>query len=372
MKNSFLYELQIMRGIALLSVVLIHFMNICILKLPEGDSTYWVYYFLGLLSQYAVPCFLLIAAILVSFSENKIFNNLPKFYISKVPRIIIPYILWSILYILARYFTGSVTDTQISSVHSWIFWLLWGKGYGHLYFVSIILQFYLVAPLLIKAVKLLRDKWYLMLAISILMQLLFYFINKHYIFPRFPYPATLLIRYLGIIIPGIWIGFNYTKTLAFLSKYWYYIGIICLLSTGFYIYDSLNILNKIPIKSLNYQLNWYCYVVTSSLLWLIISYKLSKKQGKPQDWLIWLGKVSFGVYLIHPLCIVLFNKFIGFSNPILLLLTLITGVFSICIIVGKIVEMMSNLRFIGLLVGEVPKPLYRKNNRQPNESETIH
>jgi len=201
-----------------------------------------------------------------------------------------------------------------------------------------------------------------MLTLSALMQVLFYFVNKYYIFSRFPYPGTLLIRYLGIIIPGIWIGFNYAKTLTFLCKYWYYIGIVYLLSAGFYIYNSLRILNKLPIKSLNFQMAWYYYVLASSLLWLLFSYNLSKKQSKLKDGLTWLGKVSFGVYLIHPLCIALFNRFIGFSNPILLLITLLLGVLAICTVVGKLVEMMSKTPFIGLLVGETRPPLCDENN----------
>lgn len=106
------------------------------------------------ISGCAVPIFFMLSGSFI-LNKIKIFENLKKYYVGKLIKIIIPTILFSLLYIMLEiiiqiksYGFGNIKPFIISLFKNWIKTGIPGNGW-HLWFMRVIIFFYIVAPLLV-------------------------------------------------------------------------------------------------------------------------------------------------------------------------------------------------------------------------------
>lgn len=90
-------EIEILRSIAMLAVIMIHILNIPVNQLITGSSSQGNFFVARAMLIFAVPCFLFIAMLMLSYGEEK-FDV--RFYRKKLMRVGVPYLLWSIFYLL--------------------------------------------------------------------------------------------------------------------------------------------------------------------------------------------------------------------------------------------------------------------------------
>ena len=197
-------EIGILRGIAICAVVAIHTFSIATTNVQVGVAS-WAYQIFHNLIQFAVPCFIFISAILLSYPLKDKELDLKKFYIKKIYRIVIPYLLWTLFYLLLKVVLNQMAASELLNWKNWVFWLTLGKAYTHLYYMSIILQLYLFAPLLLRVVKGIqkRFKKYDFIAVAVIATVLeasIYLLNKYYIYEHFKYHSTMMIWYIYIIL----------------------------------------------------------------------------------------------------------------------------------------------------------------------------
>jgi peptidoglycan/LPS O-acetylase OafA/YrhL len=113
-----------------------------------------IYYLLRVLEQlvtFSVPAFLFVSGFFVAFAAGRVMQRLPWDKVrSRIRMLLIPYVLWSVAIFAARGLEGA-TDTSAGSLAQL---LMFGRAADPYYYVPVLVQLYLLSPLLIAALRL--------------------------------------------------------------------------------------------------------------------------------------------------------------------------------------------------------------------------
>lgn len=153
-----LEEINIMRGIAIFGIVLLH---VTAYFLGTANTDYLVFkagLTLNQLMRFSLPMFLVISGFALAYNFNKRIEFKP-FIRKRLKSIFLPYVMWSFIYFLfyivyLKKIPVGVKVTGIESINLdglnivliFLKNLLFGWNYVHLYFVVLIFQFYLIYP----------------------------------------------------------------------------------------------------------------------------------------------------------------------------------------------------------------------------------
>lgn len=290
-----------LRGIAIIFVVGIH-----TLHFNENDSPIEIdiknIVYQSLLC--AVPIFLAISSFFLSkinFSKN---GSKLHFWRKQIPKIYIPCLIWSLPMLLKGYFYNNYP-----LINCLAFYFMCGLGV--FYFISVIIQLYLLLP-------------YIKTFCNISGVLFFSFISMISVFIINVIPFNNVMLSLGV--STLWIGFFALGIyLSKNSSREYNLSFaILLLLCGFFI-------NRVEVcwwestigRYQDYRLGSFLYSFGAILL--LFSKKVEniyhKNKSIAKYCLVYVGKISFGIYLIHYLLIP-FLQFRGWgANWIMTLLT---------------------------------------------------
>lgn len=345
-----------LRGIAICAVVAIHTFNIG-LSASTGSIMNMIYYLINKLLQFAVPCFIFISSILITYStRNKVFN-LGTFYRKKMKRIVIPYVVWSSIYLGLGLLIRTKHLSDLLSIKNWIDWLLFGKSYTHLYYMSIMVQFYLVAPIFIFLLHKLHNKFkhkdiVVILISAIVLEGVIYYINKHFIYPHFKYTATLMIWYIYIIIPGMWIGLYYERFMGIIERNRYLMISILGISIANYVRNVLILKRNLPINTAFYHATWCFYTALISIFLLYLCMKYSEYSKGENKWLCTVSECSFAIYLIHPILTFAFSKLLVRRMVPFLSIQLVAVYLIILVVCVIVIKLIRKHAFLRLIIGE--------------------
>ena len=358
-------ELSVVRGIALWAVVGIHTFSMGTTNIEVGETGYFLYKIIHTLLQFAVPCFIFLASILLSYNLGDKKQKLVGFYKKKGMRILVPYFVWTFIYVIPKMFKGWIPFDSLWSKDSWLYWFLWGKGHDHLYFMSVMVQICIVAPLFIFGIRLIMRyaKKYstpIIITGAVVGQVVLYLIYKRYIYSWIHSSATLMISYFLLIVMGIYIGFNYDNFIKWLEKRKSIVIIGTMISASIYIVLVYRMANQIQISTTFYQMNWYVYTFLVSMLLVLIARKIQDK--KFTKYISWIGTYSFGIYLIHPIQTFFLKQHVTTSNPVLLMIIILVSQALIILSCGFLTKMIQSNRLTAWVVGEKIK-----ENRHDNE-----
>jgi len=122
LKKPHLPELQLVRAIAILSVLAVHASSSAIVAM-KSSSYYFIYNFANIFLRFGTPTFILLSSFVLFYSyydrpinRKLVFN----FYKKRLLYIIVPYILFSIIYYFGvRYALGPVTINKKLLLDFW-------------------------------------------------------------------------------------------------------------------------------------------------------------------------------------------------------------------------------------------------------------
>lgn len=292
-----LLEIERLRGIAILAVVFIHATATATIAFPPSSLHFFYYNIINSLAQFAVPLFLFVSSVVLSYKLQGEKVSIP-YYLKRIRSALVPYVLWSFAYtILKAYSNGSAS---FLNPLSFLKALYIGTTFYHLYFFLIILQLYICLPLthlLIKKLSFIK-----VLTLVIFLQSIFYILNKHYLYALYPYPANLLASYLPVFLVGTWIGANYDAVLASVQKYWKILFSVALFFVVLFVIINIKLRLQEPLNLYLYYTIYHCFTLANAtLFWVYASkYKL--------NFLSMLGKHSFGIFLLHPLFLIIWDR----------------------------------------------------------------
>jgi peptidoglycan/LPS O-acetylase OafA/YrhL len=298
MSKGKVYEFELFRAFAIIAVVLIHATSQGVGLLDRYSKLHLIFNFLNKISLFAVPSFIFMSGVVLFYTyyaKWQLKDILP-FYTKRLKFIVVPYLTVSLSYYLfnQRLYFGTVTFDW----RHFVSLLPWAETGYHLYFIIIILQFYLLFPLLLFLVKKypLVKKYFTWIGVGLF--LLFYFTNNYYY--SFPHRTSLCVTYFIYFFLGASIGMNYKAALASVLRNRFWICIFTFLTgvglASLYILVDFNHIGPLYL----FDLCFYAYGAFASLFLLWLSYTIHQKYSKLSVLMQNIGTHSFGIYLIHP------------------------------------------------------------------------
>ncbi len=320
--NKRLDEIDTLRGLSALSVILIHVSGFYVAFSSIG-------FYSNQIVRFAVPIFILLSGFSLYYSDStRKPDAYASFILKRLQKIFMPYLLWSSVYLLLRILEGGKTHTlkEIGTI------LLHGQASYHLYFIIIIMQLYLIYPLLRKAVQRF-GRW--TLVISFLITL--YYQTGIYLravkLDILPIKRILFENYMVLFtwvfffVLGMMLAKHFDRFLAW-ADHKVIPAVLWVLSAALLILDS----RLTKTHELSIRPSVMLYSVISFLFLYQICRWLKKHLPMIEKTLLWISGQSFFIYFCHALVLSRLIKYLqkgplcfifarGAGMPVLFLLT---------------------------------------------------
>ncbi|MDR0491207.1 MAG: acyltransferase [Oscillospiraceae bacterium] len=345
-----LIEVDILRGFAMLAVISIHVSNIPLTNLASSRWYLPVYLFNRFLI-FAVPVFIIVSAMLAAYTENGRPTQLFPYYKKKLIRILLPYLAWSLFYIAFNLATRGNSLADLLSLKNWVSWILQGRAYIHLYYLAVIIQFFILFPLLIKLARLVKDRplWAILIIAGGFN--IVYWSNKLWLYKLFPYFQSSFFWYFGVIFTGLYVGLNFRKVCVWLQKYIIPLTALCIASAIVFVYLNYLIYKHVRYHTFFYNAVGQIYYISMAFCLLVWSQRIRARQWKVRQGLLWIGRYTMGIYLAHPVLNYFLGRLVKSKNVILLFLICAAAVFAYTVICGYITKYLEKFRPTAWLVG---------------------
>ncbi len=264
--------------------------------------------------RFAVPLFIVISGFLLYYADREA-NTMPArfFYTKRLHRVLWPYCLWTLLYsLLNAYFLGLNNPTVFFNGFSRD--LLWGTAYYHLWFVPIIVQLYLLFPLLRRwMVKSPRGLLIGSLTISLAAQGLIYLYMLHVVALPGQYsllyvrafPVWLFYFVFGMFMARKLVGPSGSEDYDSLDTPNPSLMPVPLPRSAFFWLGSLGLMlldSRLAGQGSIVRPSVMLYAISSYFLFNRLAMRFSRGE---RPWLTWLSAQSFLIYLMHPLLLTL-------------------------------------------------------------------
>lgn len=259
------------------------------------------------LSSFAVQGFIFLSG-LKSFLNKNALIDYKEFYWRRLIKIIIPYIIWNIIYYLYFIINGYL----FFNFPDLIMYILKGTLISPFYFIVVIVQFYALMPLWAKMVKKVHPAIMLMIAAVFTP-----FMSRYlpdiltFIFPgsSFQYTDRVLTTYLIYWVAGCYAGQYYVKTKELMENSRIFIV------TAFAIFMIAESILAYLVFSGRLNIAWledihYIYCISAVLFFFMFFTLFYKKRNLTSIIVRLLDSVSYNIFLLHVLVIFLINGLI--------------------------------------------------------------
>jgi probable poly-beta-1,6-N-acetyl-D-glucosamine export protein len=292
-------EIHALKGICILAVCVIHATGTFLSFSAEPQN---VFFFLNHLSRFSVPVFFLASGLLLFYQyHDRHPFPLRHFWQKRSAFILIPFVVWSLVY------TGYLWwENPHNLAVSWIdnlTHIALGQGYYHLYFLFVLVQLYVIFPILLKmfqrwpdSLVLVTTLWVSILALSGNWRewtSVWGITVEEYSIRRF-FPVWLF--YFSF---GGWLGIHWQRVRERIHR----ISFPALALTAILLAFLMTLEVGIEQRSGFYSL----VTIPYSIILFLLVYRLARTFSLTGLSLI--GRHSFGIYLIHPLIQALLVQF---------------------------------------------------------------
>jgi surface polysaccharide O-acyltransferase-like enzyme len=342
---------DILKILSIFAVITIHVSAPYLLTYNSMPISWWIGNTYDSLSRWCIPVFFMISgAFLLDHAYCK---SLPSFLLHRLSRILIPLVVWSFLYFLWRkYFNNE--QLLISDFLPMFFK---EPLYYHLWFLYVIVQFYLIAPIIAVFVHNSRNS---LLLYFVMLWILFSSILPmlEYFFRFNPYFATLDDKSLSGNIGYFILGYHLkSKSLRFPE----YILCIIFFIAAFYLTLYGTYLLTITQATDNFNGFFYGYTTINVLVMaltilLIVKNTIPTSITKLSIISLSISKIAScvpGIYLIHAMVISALNNprtqinlSETFSSPVLSIPVSTCIVFAVALILIFLIKRIPVIRFI--------------------------
>ncbi len=265
-----------------------------------GSFAYYAMRFIEQLVVFTIPAFLFVSGFFIAFATGQTRSNIAWGTISaRIKKMLIPYLIWSFVLFGLMFLQGVIFSPQ-----KYIWMLVTGQTNPAYYYVPLLIQFYLLSPLI---VPLARRNWKILLIITGIIQIA---VQLSY------YPAILgldgpLTQILPTLIPkwffparifwfslGIVAGFHIKTLKTWLEQIkWYLLATtIILVPLGMLEWELYLRISGRPWIDPRETLLDTVYTLAFIFSFLAFDKILSTRYSKQIND---LGTKSFGIYLTH-------------------------------------------------------------------------
>ncbi len=338
--------LDLIKAFAILGVVIIHSTGPILYQFGTVREFYWM---LGNIFEtivmMSVPLFYMVTGALLLPAKNE---TLATYYTKRVRRVVVPFLLWSIIYIFfKKYFVGFYNI----AIPNEIFKIFSIKQYYHLGFLYSLIGLYLFIPLLrvFTSEKSNNKNLFYYLILWIVFSMLFPLLEK-LLGIKLVNIMPMLSGYFGYLILGYLLSrLNITK------KYLIFSVILIGISTLISIYGTAHISTEEKKYSTLFHNYIGIFTMVQAISWFIFFKYLGENiiilQSKN---IYYLSVASFGIYLFHPIVLFFLQKsgvhVLNGYHPIYMIPITVILTYSISLIVVKLLLKLPLINT--LLLGE--------------------
>lgn len=328
------------RGLCIILVIFIH----VTIPLYADGSVRWEWYFLRRITAFPVAVFFFMAGYFVHFDRI----NSKQYLWSKVKRVLVPYFLFSTVYILLHILLGSDANWK-GIVANYIL----GSSELHMYYCVYLIQMILLLPLLKMLIssKLRMASLLMILMISMGVAYVKVYLGMYKSILS-PICLTFIVFYaMGLYIKGYMDGRYKSGFLDYLrNQRVSIIGLCVCLSLFLALVEGVRTYPNLQIGQVSLGNYPYCIAVIALLICVFWKYGGVSCPAilKP---MVWLGEQSFSIYLCHMILmrpmIVLFESmnmaypwrqlilFVGTLGCCVIMILIKDKFFTKCLVGGK-------------------------------------
>ena len=336
-------QFDYLRGLAIIGIVLGHVTGRLDILGQGNDDIALTNIGIFDMRLFCIPLFFLVSGTIFFINYNERFD-LKRYYTKRVKRMVPPYLLFSAAYIAAHYLLYNPL-----TLNEMLFMVATFYAHPHFWFILAILQFYLIFPLLLPIAKKQRGMKIELLMLCAL--LIFQSLMNASSFPL--RPTTVLTQSQD---STIW---AFSRLLFFMQYiFWFYLGMI--IGKHLNRFEGLLVRQQIPIliclpvaiiaaaiMPIYYPLqdSFFVSIIFSAIMLVeifgIYRFSLILTNRQKVEQVKFLGRESFGIYMIHPMVIlgiVPLLGIIGLTNldpifyPILLIATIAVSIVFVLVI----------------------------------------
>jgi peptidoglycan/LPS O-acetylase OafA/YrhL len=215
-KQSRLSELSYLNVLFTLMVICVHIFSEPITKLDRASFQYFAIFAPWKLFQFVTQAFVFLSGLKLFIKKRDRFD-IKGFYLARLKRVLLPYLAWVVIYY--AYFVG--IGWYKFSFSELLHYIIFGDLASHFYFVIIIIQLYLLTPLLARLFKV-CSPWLLSIYAFFISLLLGEFLPQilGFISPEiaFAYNDRLFTTYLFYFVIGAAVGTSYEQVKAAIRR----------------------------------------------------------------------------------------------------------------------------------------------------------
>lgn len=295
----YIEEINGIRAVACLSVLAVH-VSAGVYHQQGGWDGFTT--LINQLARFGTPVFAVISGFLLFHQVQVKGFRLWGFIRSRTHKIVIPYLLWSMVY-LTILKVGYQVDHFISWKH-WLMTMASGRAFYHLYFVVAVIQFYLLFPLL---QRMLRStfSWWAGVTVALALNLAFLTVDPSVWAGEWgkiflPVRKALLPAWIFCFLLGGLLSHHWDRLREWLcvKGSWFSALAIPVLIGGVVEYQMMGLYG--PARPMN-LLNTPILVLAGLVGFL----QWRNRWPGVKRGLMALGNLSFGIYLVHPVIIML-------------------------------------------------------------------
>ncbi|MHA6250847.1 acyltransferase [Oceanobacillus sp. CAU 1775] len=351
-KKQYFFEVSFIRAIACLCIVMVH---VSAGFYYENGNTFDSFtQFFNQITRFGTPAFAMISGFLL---YNQVINRSFKlrfFWKSRITKVVTPFIVWSVFYLILKYFYGQFTLPTFSTVDetkNFIYFFFTGDSNYHLYFIMIVVQFYVLFSFIHKFKS--RNQLIILTLIAFFIN---YFFVQHSFDIRDGYVNILLndrvflfhwiyYFFIGGLLVHVWNPLMewVKKNLLFSLS----LGLIVVIG-GIVEYQIVDwVATNRVINMINLPI---LFIAGASIYYLL------KAAPTLRNGMLQIGNLSMGIYLVHPMILFFIRRYeiftwvydYSFMLPILFLFTMAMSI--------AVVKLIQELPF-GQYIVTVAKPI---------------
>lgn len=346
MTKSRIYEIDILKGIAIIAVLIIHTTSNAVVQLNKSSLSYIIFTVVNRLSQFAVPAFIFASAMLLMYNYGD-GCDWKLFYKRRLKNVLMPYAVWTIIYGAYLHIVHHVPLRSILTIKN----LLFGGMFYHLYFIVIIVQLYLIFPVLLYVYRYIGKNIYTVVLSIVLFQIVDVLAYRYFISKFLQYSSYLFITYISFILAGMYVGENIREWGKYYHKKLLNSFFAVIVFGYLFVGISLKVFANKRVDSNLYNIYYYVFTLVASLFFFALSTKILNYHAL-SGLLANTGKLSFGIYLSHPLFLDVVNHFFNTGNQYLYDIYIIIT-FIIIYVVSYIFAMsIKKYKFAAVVVGK--------------------
>lgn len=305
---------------AILGVLLVHTSAWATVNMLDS-KLFSIYNFINIFNKIGTTTFIFLSSFVLFYQyypQKLTKQRFFSFYRNRLLYIILPYVIFSVVYFALTWkMEGGSFDIR-AMMPVFLTELLTGKAHYHLYFVFVSVQFYLLFPLLL----LFFQRWKQLAGYAFLIgaaiQWLFLVWNNFDL--HVPNRGSLSLSYFSNFFLGAWAGMHFDRLKAWLTasktRFGGRLGWIALWMLWLAFGITHTVLwfhmrhDGVLFDVLLFDAVWNVHTLLTALVFMHSAFFLNRYSTSfLTTRLRNLGVVSFGVYLLHPLVMIVYERY---------------------------------------------------------------